>query len=66
MTTFSLPAVGSLNRKSSVALSADFLVAVKFLSDGSDSGIHDTASESQDQVQGGLLLDVVVGQTPAV
>jgi hypothetical protein len=29
-------------------------------------GVHDTSSESEDQVQGGFLLDVVVGETSAV
>ena len=66
MTAFSLTAVGGFQGKSGVALSADFLIAIVFLGNGSDGGVHDTSSESEDEVEGGLLLDVVVGETSAV
>ena len=66
MTALSLTAVGGLEGKSGVALSADFLIAIVFLGNGSDGGIHDTSSESQDEVESRLLLDVVVGETSAV
>jgi len=48
VTAFSLSAVAGLQRKSCVAFSADFLVAVEFFGDGSDGGVHDSSSESQD------------------
>lgn len=48
MSAFSLSAVGSFKGKSGVAFSADFLVAVEFLGDGSDGGVHDTSSKSED------------------
>ena len=66
MSAFSLAAVGSLDGQSGVALSADFLIAVELFSDGSDGGIHNTTSKSQNQVKGRFFLDVVVGQASAV
>ena len=60
MSAFSLSAVSSLKGESGVAFSANFLVAVEFFSDGSDCGIHDTSSKSEDEVKGRLFLDVVV------
>lgn len=66
MSTFSLAAVSGFEGKSGVAFSADLLVAVKFLGDGSDRGVHDTSSESEDQVKSRLFLDVVVGKAAPV
>ena len=66
VTALSLSAVGSLQGKSGIALSTDFLVLVVGLGDGSHCGIHTSSSESQHEVQGGLLLDVVVGECSAV
>lgn len=66
MSTFSLAAVSGFEGKSGVAFSADFLVAVEFLGDGSDGGVHDTSSESEDQMKSRLFLDVVVGKTASV
>ena len=66
VTALSLSAVGGLEGESGVALAADFLIAVELLGDGSDGGIHHTSSESQHQMESGLLLDVVVGKTAAV
>jgi len=48
MTAFSLSTVTGFQRKSCVAFSADFLVAVKLFGDGGDGGVHDSSSESQD------------------
>jgi hypothetical protein len=52
MTAFSLSAVGGLEGKSGVALTADLLVAVVFLGNGSDGGIHHTSSKPEDEVKG--------------
>jgi len=62
----SLAAVGGLEGEGGVAFPANFLVAVEFLGDGCDGGIHHTSSQPEDQVKGGLLLDVVVGKTSAI
>lgn len=66
MTAFSLSAVGGLEGKGGVALTADLLVAVVFLSNSSDGGVHHTASESEDEVESRLFLDVVVGKASAI
>jgi len=66
MSAFSLPAVGCLKGKSRIAFSADLLVAVELFSDGSDGGIHNTSSKSEDEVQSRLFLDVVVRKAPSV
>jgi len=52
VTAFSLTAVGGFEGKSGVAFSANLLVAIVFLGDGSDGRIHDTSSKSEDEVQG--------------
>lgn len=66
MPALSLPAVGSLQGQSGIALPAHLLITVVFLGNGSNGRIHDTAPQSQDQVQGGFLLDVVIGEGSAV
>ncbi len=66
MSALSLSAVGGLEGEGGVALAADFLIAVELLGDGGDGGVHNTSSESQHQVEGRLLLDVVVGKTATV
>ena len=66
MTAFSLSAVGCLKWEGSIAFSANFLVAVEFFSNGSDGRIHDSSSESEDQMKGGLLLDVVIGKGASI
>lgn len=66
MTALSLTAVGCLNWKSGIAFSANFLVAVEFLSDGSDSRVHNSSSQSEHQVKSGLFLDVIVGQASSI
>ena len=48
----------------STALPADHLVAVVLLGEDPEAGLDDAAPQPQHQVQGGLLLDVVVGQGP--
>ena len=66
MSALSLSAVCGLEGEGSVALPANFLVAVEFFSDSGDGGVHNTSSESEDEVEGGLFLDVVVGKTSSV
>ena len=65
MTTLSLSAVGGLNWKSSVTLSANHLFALELSGKSSKiwldlHGSHTSSSESQNQMEGGLLLDVVI------
>jgi len=71
MTTLSLTAVGSLNRKSSVALSTDHLFALVLSGESGKGGLdlnatETTTSESQNQMESGLLLNVVVRQSSSV
>ena len=49
-----------------VADAADHLVAVVLLGQDPQAGLDDTAPESEHQVEGGLLLDVVVRQGPSI
>ena len=49
-----------------VALAADQLVLVVLAGEDLQGGLDDAAAEAEHQVQGGLLLDVVVGQGAAV
>ena len=67
----SLSAVLSLGGKGGVALSADHFFALVLSGESSERGLNGdgssaTTSESEDQVEGGLLLDVVVGESSAV
>ena len=47
-----------------VTPAADHLVAVVLLGQDPQAGLDDTAPESEHQVEGRLLLDVVVRQGP--
>jgi len=51
VSALSLAAVGGLEGKSAVAFSANLLVAVVFLGNGGDGGVHSTSSESEHQVE---------------
>ena len=71
MATLSLAAVHSLLWELDVALSADHLLALELsceLSEiwGNLAGAGATASESEDEVESGLLLDVVVRESASV
>ena len=55
-----LAAVGRPCWQARVALAADHLVTVVLLRQNDQGRLHDAAAEAQDQVQGRLLLDVVV------
>lgn len=47
-------------------LSADHLLAVESLGQGSKTGVEDTSTKTKHQVEGRLLLDVIVGKCSAV
>ena len=71
MTTLSLSAVHSLNWKSSITLSANHLFALELSGKSGEirldfHGSHTTTSESQDQMEGGLLLDIVVREGSSI
>ena len=71
MSTLALTAVGGLWRKLGVALSADHLLAFVGSGQGSEGWLNlnaseTTSTESQNQVESGLLLDVVVRESAAI
>ena len=66
MSALLFSAVLGLGGKTSVALSADSLLAVETLRKKGQRRIVDSSSQSEDQVKGGLLLDIVVAQGSAV
>ncbi|KAH8357067.1 hypothetical protein KR200_009908 [Drosophila serrata] len=61
-----LAAVGGTWVQAGVALAADHLVAVVLLGQDAQRGLNDTTTQAEHQVQGRLLLDVVVGQGAAI
>ena len=71
MTALSLSAVGCLGRKGSIALSANHLFAPVASSESGKRGLDTdgtsaTTSESEEQVEGGLRLDVIVRESSAI
>merc|ERR1719457_98501 len=64
--TFLLSAVGCTWVETSVAFAADHLVTVVLLGENSQRRLDDTSPQPEHQMEGGLLLDVVVGQGPAI
>ena len=71
MSTLSLAAVGCLHGELGVTLSANHLFALELSSESSKirldlHGSHTASSESQNQMEGGLLLDVVIREGSAV
>ena len=66
MTALSLSAVGSTRRKTSVANTANRLFTVVLGSKSLQRGLNDTTTETKDQVESRLLLNVVVGKSAAV
>ena len=64
VTTGLLPAVGGPGVEPGVALPADHLVAVVPLGQDTQGRLDDSSSQSEHQVEGGLLLDVVIRQSP--
>jgi hypothetical protein len=59
-------AVDSPRWQTCVALAADHLIAVVLGSERLERRLDDTATETEDQVESRLLLDVVVGKSAAV
>ena len=59
-----LAAVGGPGVEPGVAHPADHLVAVVLLGEDPQGGLDDASPQPEDQVQGALLLDVVVRQGP--
>ena len=47
VTAFSLTAVGCLDGESGITFSADFLLAINFLGNGGNGGVHGTSSKSE-------------------
>jgi hypothetical protein len=66
VSALALAAVGGTGRETGVALAADHLVAVELGGQSLERGLDDTTTQTEDQVQGGLLLDVVVAQGAAI
>ena len=71
MAALALAAVGGLNGQTGVALAADHLVALELASKGSKrrlnlDGANATAAQSEHEMQGRLLLDVVVRKSAAI
>jgi hypothetical protein len=66
MSTRAFPAVGGTRRKTGVAFPADLLITVVFGGENLEGGLNDSTTETKDEVEGRLLLDVVVRESPAV
>ena len=66
VTALLLAAVGGARRETGVALAADHLVAVELAGQGLERGLNDTTTETENQVEGRLLLDVVVRESAAI
>jgi hypothetical protein len=66
VTALSLSAVRGTRRKTSVADTADGLLAVVLGSKSLQRWLNDTTTETEDQVESGLLLNVVVGKGSAI
>lgn len=66
MTALSLSAVGGTGRETSVALSADGLFAVELGSKSFKRGLNNTTTETENQVESRLLLDIVIAESATV
>ena len=71
MTALALAAVGCLSGETGVTLTADHLLALVLASESGQRWLdldhaETTATESEDQMEGGLFLDVIVGKSTAV
>ena len=71
MTTLSLSAVVGLRWKSSITLSANHLFALEASGKSGEirldlHGSHTSSSESQNQMEGGLLLDIVIREGSSI
>ena len=61
-----LPAVQGTRVEASIADPADHLVAVVLGGEQAEGGLDHAAAQPQHQVEGALLLDVVVGEGPPI
>ena len=71
MSALPLAAVGGLGRQLRVALSANHLITLELSGERGEGGLNldlteTTSAETQHQVEGRLLLDVVVGQGASI
>ena len=66
VTAFLLSAVLSTEGKTSIALSANHLVAVVLSGEDLERRLDDTTTQSEDEVEGRLLLDVVIRERATV
>lgn len=66
MPTLLLAAVGCSGRETCVAFPANHLFAVVFRGQSLEGGFNDTAAETEDEVEGGFLLNIVVRQRTPV
>lgn len=66
VSAFLLSAVGSTGWKTGVAFSADGLFAIETLSQQGQSGVIDSTTKTKHQMQGRLLLNVVITQSAAI
>ena len=66
MTALLLTAVGCTWVKASVALATDHLIAVVLLGQHTERGLDDTTTKTENQMESGLLLDIVVGQGASI
>jgi len=66
VTALALAAVVGLKRKTSIAATADHLVAVVLTSKNDEGGLETTTNKTEHKVKSALLLDVVVGKGVAV
>merc|ERR1712113_1053790 len=66
VSTFLLPAIGGTRMESSVTFTTDHLVAIVLLGQQSQRWFNHTSSQSEHKMEGGLLLNVVVGQRASV
>jgi len=62
MAARALSAIGSAGRETSVALAANLLIAVVLGREHFERRLNDTTAETEDKVERGLLLDIVVRQ----
>ena len=66
MTALALAAVVGLKRKTSIAATADHLVAVVLTGKNDERGLKTTTDKAEHKVKGALLLDVVVSKSVTV
>lgn len=66
MPALALTAVGCPRWETSITLAADHLVAVEFRSQDLERGLNNATTKTEDEMEGGFLLDVVIGKSAAI